>query len=58
MLIKRAEKFGGNIELNKEELLKEYSEGNLHPMDLKNGIKDFLIEFFAPVRKYMEENNV
>lgn len=58
LLIKRAEKFGGNIELNKEELLKEYSEGNLHPMDLKNGIKDFLIEFFAPVRKYMEENNV
>jgi tyrosyl-tRNA synthetase len=25
-------------------------------MDLKNGIKDFLIEFFAPVREFMEEN--
>ena len=56
LLIKRPEKFGGDIELTKEELLKEFGEGNLHPMDLKNGIKDFLIEFFAPVRKYMEEN--
>lgn len=41
LLIKRAEKFGGNIELNKEELLKEYSEGNLHPMDLKMELKIF-----------------
>ena len=39
-----------------DELIKDFSEGNLHPMDLKNGIKDFLIEFFAPVREYMEEN--
>lgn len=56
LLIKRPEKFGGDIELTHEELIKEFSEGNLHPMDLKNGIKDFLIEFFAPVREYMEEN--
>ncbi len=56
LLIKRPEKFGGDIELTKEELLKDFSEGNLHPMDLKNGIKDFLIEFFAPVRECMEEN--
>ena len=41
LLIKRPEKFGGDIELNR--------------MDLKNGIKDFLIEYLAPVREYMEE---
>ena len=56
LLIKRPEKFGGDIEFTHDELIKEFSEGNLHPMDLKNGIKDFLIEFFEPVRKYMEEN--
>ena len=56
LLIKRPEKFGGDIELTHDELIKEFGEGNLHPMDLKNGIKDFLIEFFAPVRKYMEEH--
>lgn len=55
LLIKRPEKFGGDIELNHEELLEEFGSGNLHPMDLKNGIKDFLIEYLAPVREYMEE---
>ena len=56
LLIKRPEKFGGDIEFRHDELINEFSKGNLHPMDLKNGIKDFLIEFFEPVRKYMEEN--
>lgn len=55
LLIKRPEKFGGDIELNHEELLEEFGSGNLHPMDLKNGIKDFLIEYLAPVREYIEE---
>lgn len=55
LLIKRPEKFGGDIELNHKELLEEFGSGNLHPMDLKNGIKDFLIEYLAPVREYMEE---
>ena len=53
LLIKRPEKFGGDIELTKEELLDKFSSGDLHPMDLKNGIKDFLIEYLAPVREYM-----
>ena len=54
LLIERPEKFGGNLELTKDELLKEFGEGNLHPMDLKNGIKNFLIDYFAPVREFME----
>lgn len=54
LLIKRPEKFGGNIELTKEELLESFEKEELHPMDLKNGIKDFLIEYLAPVREYME----
>ena len=55
LLIKRPEKFGGDIELTHEQLINDFSNGDLHPMDLKNGIKDFLIEHFAPVREYMEE---
>lgn len=53
LLIRRPEKFGGDIELTKEELLDKFGSGDLHPMDLKNGIKDFLIEYLAPVREYM-----
>ena len=53
LLIKRPEKFGGDLELTEEELIKEFSEGNLHPMDLKNGVSDFLIEYLKPVREYM-----
>ena len=50
------EDFKNDKLFRKDELIKDFSEGNLHPMDLKNGIKDFLIEFFAPVREFMEEN--
>ena len=55
LIIERPEKFGGNLELSKEELLKIYSEGNLHPMDLKNAITNYMIEFLRPVRKYMNK---
>ena len=55
LIIERPEKFGGNLELSKEELLKIYSEGNLHPMDLKNAITNYMIEFLRPVREYMNK---
>ena len=56
MLIERPEKFGGNLELSKEELYKMFDEEELHPMDLKNAISKYLIEFFKPVREFMESN--
>ena len=55
LIIKRPEKFGGDIELTEEELIKEFGEGNLHPMDLKNSVSEFLIEFLEPVREFMEK---
>ena len=55
LLIKRPEKFGGDIELTHDELIENFKNGDLHPMDLKTGIKDFLIEYLSPVREYMEE---
>lgn len=54
LLIKRPEKFGGDIELTHDELIENFKNGDLHPMDLKTGIKDFLIKYLAPVREYME----
>ena len=54
LLIERPEKFGGNLELTKEELYSMYGEENLHPMDLKNAITQYLIDFLKPVRDFME----
>ncbi|WP_297982242.1 tyrosine--tRNA ligase [uncultured Methanobrevibacter sp.] len=56
LLIERPEKFGGNLELTKDELYKLFGEGNLHPMDLKNAITAYLIDFLKPVRDFMAEN--
>ncbi|AMK14809.1 tyrosine--tRNA ligase [Methanobrevibacter olleyae] len=56
LVIERPEKFGGNLELTKDELYEIYGEGNLHPMDLKNAITKFLIEFLKPVRDFMNSD--
>ncbi len=56
ILIKRPEKFGGNLELTEDELLEVYSNEDLHPMDLKNTVSEYIVEKLAPVREYMENN--
>ena len=56
MLIERPEKFGGNLEVTEEELLKIYENKELHPMDLKNTVSKYLIEKFEPAREYMANN--
>ncbi len=57
MRIDRPEKFGGDLEIaSAEELKKIYSEGKLHPMDLKNGVANELIELLRPSREYFEKN--
>lgn len=55
MVIKRPEKFGGNLELNETELKELYGAEELHPMDLKNAVAEYLINFFEPVRDYMNK---
>ncbi len=54
--INRPEKFGGNLELSYEQLEKEYTNGNIHPMDLKNAVSFYLNEMIKPVREYFETN--
>lgn len=55
MIIERPEKFGGNLELSEKELKELYSSEDLHPMDLKNAVANYLIKFFEPVREYMKK---
>ncbi|MDI9618872.1 tyrosine--tRNA ligase [Methanothermobacter sp.] len=54
MTISRPEKFGGDLELDLDELLNTYSSGDLHPLDLKNAVSEYLIDMLGPVRDYME----
>lgn len=54
ILIQRPEKFGGNLELTQEQLIQKYVKGDLHPLDLKNGVADCLVDILEPVRDYLK----
>lgn len=54
--IDRPERFGGNLELNYEDLVAVYEKGELHPMDLKSAVSKYLNEMIKPVREYFETN--
>lgn len=56
LLIERPEKFGGNLELSENELLAIYTSGELHPMDLKNAVATYMVNYLASVREYMSNN--
>lgn len=56
ILIERDEKFGGNLNLSESELLDMYVKGDLHPVDLKNAVAKFMIDYLKPVREYMLNN--
>jgi tyrosyl-tRNA synthetase len=52
LIIKRPEKFGGDLKIESyEELEKIYSKGEMHPMDLKNCVAEELEKIIAPIRK-------
>jgi tyrosyl-tRNA synthetase len=57
MKIERPEKFGGDLDIaDAEELKKIYSEGKLHPMDLKNAVAAELTALLKPCRDYFDKN--
>jgi len=58
MLIERPTKFGGNLELNYNDLLEIYSRNELHPLDLKNSVIKRLIEILEPVREYLKSDQI
>ena len=54
--IERPAKFGGDVELTIAELKGSFSEGKLHPMDLKNAVGKELAKVLEPSRKYFEKH--
>jgi len=53
--IERSAKFGGNVDIHSYENLESmYSEGKLHPMDLKKETINAMDEILSPVRKHFE----
>ena len=56
-IIERPAKFGGNIQFESFQQLEAcYTEGKLHPMDLKNGVSAELGVILEPVRRYFANN--
>lgn len=55
--IERPAKFGGNVEFDSYQALESaYTEGKLHPMDLKYGVAEELGKILEPVRRYFSNN--
>jgi tyrosyl-tRNA synthetase len=55
--IKRPEKFGGDLEYNDIDSFEDaYTKEELHPMDVKATVSDYLIELLAPAREYFEKH--
>jgi tyrosyl-tRNA synthetase len=51
--IPRPAKYGGPETIESfESLANVYSEGKIHPMDLKNGVTNSLVEILKPVREH------
>ena len=58
LIIPRPEKWGGDLVINSyEELESIYAKGELHPMDLKAGVAESLVNILKPVRDYAEKND-
>jgi tyrosyl-tRNA synthetase len=56
MNIERPAKYGGDLSFQSfEDLAKTYSKGELHPLDLKNGVSAGMIELLASVAEYFEK---
>lgn len=57
IVVERPQKFGGNAAYNSfADLEKDFCEGKLHPMDLKNTVARELDELITPIRTHFEKN--
>jgi len=57
MKVERPLKFGGTIEFHSyEELEKAYKQGELHPLDLKNAVAEYIDQMVKPIREHFEKN--
>jgi len=54
--IKRKKEFGGNkLYISLETLKRDFSKGDLHPLDLKDAVVESLIEILKPARKHFSK---
>lgn len=56
LVIDRRPEHGGPVEAGLEELERLYSEGKIHPLDLKNAVASELVKILEPVRKRLESD--
>ena len=56
-LIKRPEKFGGNLEFNTYEELEKEFLGDIHPLDLKTSTAEYVNNILEPIRTYFSKNS-
>ena len=55
--IERPKKFGGNLSFSSyNELENAFSKKKLHPMDLKQGVGEYLDRLIEPVRRKLDKN--
>lgn len=56
--LRRPVKYGGDILFQTpSQLIDEYRQGLIHPLDLKNSVSEGLISLLEPVRRYFASNN-
>ncbi len=56
MKIERDKKFGGDMVFaSYHEMEKAFVKGELHPVDLKNGVADYLEKMISPIRRHFEK---
>jgi tyrosyl-tRNA synthetase len=55
-LIKRPEKFGGNLEFDSYYNLENAYTGDLHPLDLKNATTEYINKILEPVHNFFEKH--
>lgn len=56
--VERPAKFGGDVTFKSyQEMAELYSQGKLHPMDVKNTVAKHIDELIQPVRKHFESNS-
>lgn len=56
LTIERRPEHGGPVEVGLEELEKLYSQGKIHPLDLKNAVASELAKILEPVRRLLESD--
>lgn len=57
--IKRSDKFGGDkTYFSHEDLVKDFKDKKLHPMDLKLAMADKLVEILAPAREHFSKPSI